>query len=55
LAAEIKEETGVEASLIKGSNGVFDVVVDGKLIYSKHQTGRFPEPDEVIDRLPHTA
>jgi hypothetical protein len=26
---------------------VFDVVVDGRKVYSKHQTGRFPQPGEV--------
>jgi len=26
---------------------VFDVVVDGRLVYSKRETGRFPEPGEV--------
>jgi selenoprotein W-related protein len=38
--------------LIPGSGGVFDVRVDGALVYSKHATGRFPEPGEVV-RLIH--
>jgi selT/selW/selH-like putative selenoprotein len=42
---------GIDAQLIKGSKGVFDVVADGKLIYSKHATGRFPEEDEIVDAL----
>jgi selT/selW/selH-like putative selenoprotein len=25
-----------------GTSGQFDVVVDGRLVYSKRQTGRFP-------------
>jgi selT/selW/selH-like putative selenoprotein len=37
----------VEARLVAGSDGVFDVNVDGKLVYSKDSTGRFPEPGEV--------
>ena len=49
--ARIKEARGVEAELIKGDNGVFDVVVDGELIYSKQQTGRFPDPDEILAKL----
>ena len=49
--ARIKEALGVEAELIKGDNGVFDVVVDGELIYSKQQTGRFPDPDEILAKL----
>ncbi len=51
MAAEIKRETGVDPELIKGDNGVFDVVVDGRLIYSKHETGRFPEHQEVLEQL----
>ena len=48
MAAELKEGLGVDAELIEGSGGVFDVTVDGKLVYSKHQTGRFPDPGEVL-------
>lgn len=36
-------------TLTTGSNGVFDVTVDGDLIYSKDQTGRHDEPGEVLD------
>ena len=35
--------------LVTGENGVFDVKVDGDLIYSKAQTGRHAEPGEVLD------
>jgi selenoprotein W-related protein len=52
LAASIKKKTGVDPRLIKGDNGIFDVEVDGKLIYSKAETGRFPEDDEVLSQLP---
>ena len=31
-----------------GSKGVFDVVVDGRTLYSKHETGRHAEPGEVL-------
>jgi len=51
VAAELKEASGVEAELIKGSGGVFDVEVDNKLIYSKSQTFRFPKPGEVAELL----
>ena len=34
-------------TLITGGAGVFDVRVDGELIYSKGQTGRHAEPGEV--------
>jgi selT/selW/selH-like putative selenoprotein len=43
----LKERFGVDAELIRGKDGVFDVSVDGKLVFSKHELGRFPEPGEV--------
>jgi selenoprotein W-related protein len=47
LAAELKNELGVEATLVPSKGGVFDVVVDGRLIFSKSQTDRFPNAGEV--------
>ena len=38
--------------LVRGDNGVFDVVVDGELIFSKHAQGRFPEEEEILSLLP---
>jgi selenoprotein W-related protein len=43
----LKERFGADAELIRGKDGVFDVRVDGKLVFSKHQVHRFPEPGEV--------
>jgi selT/selW/selH-like putative selenoprotein len=34
--------------LIQGRGGVFDVKVDGKLVYSKDRTGTFPEHEPLI-------
>jgi selT/selW/selH-like putative selenoprotein len=46
----------VSPELIKGKDGVFEVVIDGQLVYSKKATGRFPEPGEVEGLLaPHLA
>jgi len=47
VAAELKKELGVDVQLIKGSHGIFDVNKDGKLIYSKDKSGRFPNAGEV--------
>jgi selT/selW/selH-like putative selenoprotein len=47
LAASLKERFGAEAELIRGKDGVFDVRVDGTLVFSKHQVHRFPDPGEV--------
>ena len=41
----------MQPELVKGSGGVFDVTADGALVYSKHQTGRFPEHAEVLQAL----
>ena len=35
-------------TLHTGTKGVYDVTVDGELIYSKGQTGRHAEPGEVL-------
>lgn len=47
MSDEIEEAGANKCELIGGGGGVFDVVVDGRLIFSKHQTGRFPEPGEI--------
>jgi len=35
-------------TLDTGAKGVFDVEVDGDILYSKHATGRHAEPGEVL-------
>jgi selenoprotein W-related protein len=47
VAAELKEAYSATTKLIEGSKGIFDVKVDGRLVYSKHQTQRFPEQGEL--------
>lgn len=37
-----------EVTVVTGRQGVFDVVVDGRTLYSKHETGRHAEPGEVL-------
>jgi selenoprotein W-related protein len=37
-----------ELTLKMGGSGVFDVVVNDSLIYSKDETGRHAEPGEVL-------
>lgn len=46
---------GVQPVLEKGGGGVFDVIVDGKLLFSKHTAGRFPQESEILDQLPDPA
>ena len=37
---------------MKSSGGIFEVVLDGRTLFSKHETGRFPEPGEVLGLIP---
>lgn len=36
---------------MRGGGGVFDVTLDGKLLFSKHKQDRFPEPGEILSML----
>jgi len=36
-------------TLVTGSKGIFDVEVDGEMLYSKHAMGRHAEPGEVLE------
>ncbi|MDX1518724.1 MAG: SelT/SelW/SelH family protein [Gammaproteobacteria bacterium] len=36
-----------EVSLRPGKGGVFNVYIDGELLYSKQESGRFPESSEL--------
>ena len=50
LAAELTGQ-GFDAEAILGGKGQFDVLADGRTVYSKHETGRFPEDGEVLALL----
>ena len=53
MAENIFDEFGrdFDVLLVPGDKGVYDVTVDGDLIYSKHQTGRHAEWEEVAEEL----
>ncbi len=51
LAAAIKKEMAIDAELIRGDRGVFDVAAEGKVLFSKHTAGRFPDADEIMVAL----
>jgi selT/selW/selH-like putative selenoprotein len=42
---------GFDAEAIPGGKGQFDVLADGRLVYSKRETGRFPDDGEVLSAL----
>ena len=47
-----KHRQDLDTRLIKGSGGQFEVVLDGSLIFSKKQEGRFPESREILEKIP---
>lgn len=51
MAAELEDNLEADTELFAEGGGIFDVVVDGKLIYSKFSTGRFPEKNEVTELI----
>jgi len=48
LAAKIKQALGTEPKLIPEGRGIFDVVVEDELVYSKFKTGSFPDEEQLI-------
>ena len=45
------ERTEHQAEIVEGAKSQFDVLADGKLVFSKQKEGRFPEVDEIISSL----
>jgi len=51
LAEEIEKEFAVEVELEPGEFHSFDVLVDGNLVFSKFEAGRFPESEEIFELI----
>ena len=49
MAVELRQAFDAQVKLVESAGGVFDVTVDGKLVYSKNKTGRFPDEGEVTE------
>ena len=39
------------AELIEGMGGIFEVYIDGSTAYSNQETFRFPENQEIFDKI----
>jgi Rdx family len=44
-------ERGFDAQATEGAKSQYDVIADGRLVFSKQQEGRFPERDEIFKAL----
>ena len=52
MAAELEEAfPGVVVKLVESSGGVFEVTVDGDLVFSKKASGRHAAPGEVVELI----
>ena len=45
---EEHEDDLAAIEVVTGANGIFDVHVDGELVFTKSMLGRYPEPDDVM-------
>jgi len=46
---KLQKNFALTPELIPGRNGVFDVRLDDEMIFSKHELGRFPEENEIVE------
>lgn len=37
--------------VVPGANGIFDVHLDGELVFTKSMIGRYPQPEDVLPLL----
>ncbi|MBU1706813.1 Rdx family protein [bacterium] len=51
MADFLKRNGYSEVEFIKSGGGVFEVEMDGRLLFSKRKEGRFPENDEILDNI----
>jgi selT/selW/selH-like putative selenoprotein len=50
ILEEWEDVVGV-VEVVPGANGIFDVHVNGGLVFTKSMLGRYPQPDEVMPLL----
>ena len=51
LAAEIENKFGVKPELVPGHGGIYEVVVDGEIVFTNHSEGHIPEHEEVLQKI----
>ena len=50
ILEEWEDVLGV-VEVVPGADGIFDVHVNGELVFTKSMLGRYPQPDEVVPLL----
>ena len=52
VAAEIGEKyPDIEVECVPGSAGIFKIIMDGKVLFDKKMTGRYPEEGEILSLI----
>ena len=51
MAAQLKQDLGIESELVIGKSGEFTVWVGDKLVAEKTWALGFPDPDDVVDAV----
>ncbi len=51
MAAAVEDGLGVKAELVEGDHGVFDVAVDGVVVFSKQAAGDFIAIPDIVERI----
>jgi hypothetical protein len=51
LQAAIKNKYGMTAELREGVGGIFEVSIDGDVVYTNETTYRFPTDEEIFEKI----
>lgn len=50
MAVALKDDLDVDAELLQGTGGIFEIAVDGKVVAAKSR-GAFPTEKEIVDAV----
>ena len=51
MQAAIKSKYGMTAELREGVGGIFEVSIDGEVVYTNETTYRFPTDEEIFEKI----
>lgn len=51
MEEELQKEINADVELIPGSGGIYEITVDGRMIFSKFKSKRFPDPGEIVSLI----
>ncbi len=51
MQAAIKDTYGITAHLVEGMGGIFEVSIDGRMVYTNQTTYRFPSNEEIFAEI----